>query len=110
MTFYAQKFWNGIFSLSEDITLTKIDYKRGEAGLTRLPGGEGKEEVKNNPLVYTTQEGVEQIKDNPQVYTTQEGIEEIENNPQVYTTQKGIERNLKKKPSGIHYPREYNID
>ena len=33
MTFYAQRFWNGIFSFSEDIALTKIDYNRGEAGL-----------------------------------------------------------------------------
>ena len=29
MTFY----WNGIFSFSEDISLAKIDYDRGEAGL-----------------------------------------------------------------------------
>ena len=25
--------WNGIFSFSEDISLVKIDYNRGEAGL-----------------------------------------------------------------------------
>ena len=25
--------WNGIFSFSEDISLAKIDYNRGEAGL-----------------------------------------------------------------------------
>ena len=35
------------------------------------------QEIKNNPLVYTTQEGMQEIKNNPQVYTTQEGIEEI---------------------------------
>ena len=98
-------------SFSEDITLTKIDYNRGEADLkhrycilghceqihtneyrrTRLPCKESKEEVENNPQVYTTQEGVGGIKNNPQVYTTQEGIGEIKNNPQVYTTQEGRE-------------------
>ena len=66
MSFNVRRFWNGIFSFSEDITLTKIDYNRGEAGLkhhcrilghceqihtyeyrpTRLPCREGKEEVK----------------------------------------------------------------
>ena len=33
------------------------------------------QEIKNNPLVYTTQVGKEEIKNNPQVYTTQVGIE-----------------------------------
>ena len=32
-------------------------------------------------------EGKEEIKNNPQVYTTQEGVKEIENNPQVKTAQ-----------------------
>ena len=59
--------------------------------------------------MYTTQEGKEQIKNNPQVNTTQESIGEIKSNPQVYTTQQGIEEILKK-PSGIHYPREYRRD
>ena len=31
---------------------------------------EGKEELRNNPQVYTTQEGIGEIKSNPQVYTT----------------------------------------
>ena len=87
MTFYARRFWNSMFSFSEDITLTKIDYYRGEAGLkhrhrilghcgqihtyeyrlTRLPYKEGKEEVKNNTQVYITHEGIEEIKNNLQV-------------------------------------------
>ena len=50
-------------------------------------------EIKNNLLVYSTQEGMEEIKNNPQVYTTQESIQEIKNNPQ-----------------GIHYPRGYKRD
>ena len=104
--------WNGIFSISEDATLVKIDYNRGEADLkhrycilghceqihtneyrrTRLPCKESKEEFENNPQVYTTQEGIGEIKNNPQqVYTTQEGMQETKNNPQVYTTQEGIE-------------------
>ena len=33
MTFYVERFWNGIFSFSEDITQAKIDYNRVEAGL-----------------------------------------------------------------------------
>ena len=33
MTFYVRRIWNGIFSFTEDITLAKIDYNRGEAGL-----------------------------------------------------------------------------
>ena len=33
MTFFVRRFWNGIFSFTEDITLAKIDYNRGEAGL-----------------------------------------------------------------------------
>ena len=33
MTFYVRRFWNGIFSFFEDITLAKIDFNRGEAGL-----------------------------------------------------------------------------
>ena len=94
MTFYAQRFWNSIFSLSEDITLTKIDYYRGEAGLkyrcrilghceqihtyeyrlTHLTCKEGKEEVKNITQIYTNHEGIEEIKHNPRVYTTQEGV------------------------------------
>ena len=64
------------------------------------------QEIKNNPLVYTTQEGIGEFENilrytlpkrvckrlkNPQVYITQEGIEVIKNNPQVYTTQEGIE-------------------
>ena len=106
-----RRFWNGILSFSEDITLTKIDYNRGEADLkhrycilghceqihtneyrrTRLLCKESKEEVENNPQVYTTQVGIGEIKNNPQVYTTQVGIGEIKNNPQVYTTREGIE-------------------
>ena len=31
----------------------------------QLPCKEGKEEHKNNPQVYTTQEGIEEIKSNP---------------------------------------------
>ena len=90
------------------------DYTRGEAGLkhrycilghceqihsyeNRLPCKEGKEEVKNNTQVHTTQEGIEQIKNNPQVYTTREGIGEIKINPQVYTTQQGI-KEIKNNP------------
>ena len=93
------------------------DYTRGEAGLkhrycilghceqihsyenrpTRLPCKEGKEEVKNNTQLHTTQEGIEQIKNNPQVYTTREGIGEIKINPQVYTTQQGI-KEIKNNP------------
>ena len=46
--------------------------------------------MKNNPLVYTTQEGIGEIKSNPQVYTTQEGMQEIINNPQVCTTQESM--------------------
>ena len=79
------------------------DYNRGEAGLkhrycilghceqihsyenrlTRLRCKEGKEEVKNNTQMYTTQEGIEQIKYNPQVYNSQGDIKEIKSNPQV---------------------------
>ena len=33
MTFYVQRFWNGIFSFYKDITFVKINYKRVEAGL-----------------------------------------------------------------------------
>ena len=78
MTFYVRRFWNGISSFTEDITLAKIDYNRGEAGLkqhyrtlghceqihmykyrlTRLPCMEGKEDVKINTRVYTTQKGI----------------------------------------------------
>ena len=42
-----------------------------------MPCREGKEEVKNNTQIYTTQEGIEQIKYKPRVYTSQEGLEEI---------------------------------
>ena len=108
------KVWNSIFSFSRDNTLAKINYNRVEPGLhvslkqhyyilghceqihtyeyclTRLLCKEGREELRNNPQVYTTQEGIGEIKSNPQVYTTQEGIEEIKSNPQVYTTQEGI--------------------
>ena len=38
MTFYVQRVWNGIFSFSEDITLVKIDYNRGQAGLKHYYG------------------------------------------------------------------------
>ena len=62
----------------------------------------GKEEVENDPQVYTTQKGkgedIEEVKSNPQVYTTQEGKEEIEYNPQVYTTQEGIQEIEKNNP------------
>ena len=33
MTFYVQRFWNGILSFYKDITFAKINYKRVEAGL-----------------------------------------------------------------------------
>ena len=33
MIFCVRRFWNGIFNFSEDITLAKIDYNWGEAGL-----------------------------------------------------------------------------
>ena len=83
MTFKVRKFWNDIFGFSQDNTLTKIDYNRVEAGLhvslkqrycilghceqihsyeyrlTRLPRKEGKEKLKSNPQVYTTQESKE---------------------------------------------------
>jgi len=48
-----------------------------------LPCREGKEEVKNNSQMYTTQQGIRQIKYNPPVYNSQEDIEEIKSNPQV---------------------------
>ena len=54
-----------------------------ENRLTRLRCKEGKEEVKNNTQMYTTQEGIEQIKYNPQVYNSQGDIKEIKSNPQV---------------------------
>ena len=53
-----RRFWNGIFSFSEDNHLAKIDYNKVEARLqihayeyrlTELPWKEGKEEHKNNP-------------------------------------------------------------
>ena len=33
MILYVERFWNGIFSFSEDITWAKIDYNKVEAGL-----------------------------------------------------------------------------
>ena len=50
----------------------------------------GREEVKINPQVYTTQEGIEEIKIKPKVYITKKGIGEIKHNPEVHTTQEGI--------------------
>ena len=62
-----------------------------------------------NPQAYTIQESIEVIKNNPQVYTTQEGIGVMKNNPRVYTTREGMQE-IRKKLSGIHYPRGYSRD